>query len=168
MKRALGPYQGIRIRLRLLEEKDLPMTLAWRNKERCRKAFRTTDVIAPEHHRAWYDNHYREKENDFIFVIETPARPVGQIALYGTTSRDGELGRLMIGEDDALRKGYALEAVECVRDRVTKDLGLTEIYLQVRDDNKAAIRLYRRAGFIEDGWTVEPAGRFLWMIAEVP
>lgn len=167
MKRALGPYQGAKIRLRLLEEKDLPMTLSWRNKDRCRKAFRTTEVIVPEKHRLWYES-YQKKENDFVFVIESPARPVGQISLYGTTERDGELGRLMIGEDDALRKGYALDAVDMVLRRVAKDLSLAEVYLEVRDDNKPAIRLYKRAGFMEDGWTVEPAGRFLWMVADVP
>ena len=52
-KRIIAPLVNGRVRLRLLEEADLPMTLAWRNQDHIRKWFFHSDVITPEQHRRW-------------------------------------------------------------------------------------------------------------------
>ena len=68
-KRPIGPLTNGRVRLRLLEESDLPLTLAWRNDEKNRRWFFSTDVIAAEAHRQWFEQ-YRHRDDDFVFIVE--------------------------------------------------------------------------------------------------
>lgn len=173
MKRSIGPYEGRRVRLRSLEAADLPLTMLWRNKERCRTAFRSTDPITEEDHRLWFEG-YEQKEDDFVFVIESKHLPgrlsgvrIGQISLYHVTSQEAELGRMMIGDDSFLRKGCALEAVEILVQEAGPGLGLSEIYLEVRSQNAAAIALYQRAGFIHDGIVICDHGTFVRMAVDI-
>jgi len=159
VKIALGPLEGERVSLRLLTESDLPLTMAWRNKPRCRIAFRYAHLLSPAGHLAWFRS-YLDRDDDFVFVIEEKAsrRPVGQIALYriDRKERTAELGRLMIGEDAALGRGFALEAIG-LAGRAARSLCLGRLTLEVKTGNEAALRLYLKAGFVElgrrEGWS---------------
>lgn len=176
MKPSIGPYRGTRVRLRLLLAEDLPVTMLWRNKDRCRGAFRNTDPISDASHRLWFEG-YLVRENDFVFIIESlkvPGRTeglrIGQISLYDVNPRasEAELGRMMIGDDAFLRSGCALEAVNIVLGEIAPALGLSGVYLEVRKENDAAIALYRQAGFLEDGHFFESSGAFVRMSIDVP
>ncbi len=163
-KRYISPIENGRVRLRLLEQRDLPLTLAWRNQEQIRKWFFFSDIIAPEQHRAWFDL-YRTRNDDFVFVIEdvwSIYRPVGQVAVYGIDwqARRGEFGRLMIGEADARGKGFANEATRLITSMAFDMLGLNEVYLAVLNDNVSAIKTYLACGFEEigrDGTSIQMA-----------
>lgn len=150
-KRHVLPIESRRIRLRLLQERDLPLTLAWRNQDHVRKWFFHSDVIAPDQHRAWYER-YRDRDDDFVFVIEEVQahyQPVGQLALYNIDweEGEGEFGRLMIGEPDAAGKGLAREATTLLVDAALTDWGLRKVYLKVLADNAPALAVYRACGF---------------------
>jgi diamine N-acetyltransferase len=150
-KRQLGPIVEGRIRLRLLQQGDLPMTLRWRNQDEIRKWFLNSAVIAWEQHRQWYEQ-YQARDDDFVFVIETGEaswRPVGQVALYHVDGarREAEFGRLLIAEPSARGKGFAREALEGVVRLAFGPLGLEEVYLRVRAENDRAVSLYLKSGF---------------------
>ncbi len=154
-KRSIAPIEGRRVRLRLLEEADLPLTLAWRNQDHIRRWFLHPNVITWEQHRAWFDQ-YRDRDDDFVFVIEEMAslrRPVGQAALYRIDWAAGraEFGRLMIGEHTATGQGLAHEStallVDHALDGLGLGLGLHEIYLEVLADNQPALAIYTACGF---------------------
>lgn len=154
-KRALGPIEAGRIRLRLLEEADLPLTLAWRNQDHIRRWFLHSDVISPEQHRAWWLQ-YRERDDDFVFVIEETQslrRPVGQVSLYRIDwpSRSGEFGRLMIGDPEATGQGLAKEATARLLAEAATAWAVDRIRLEVRPDNLPAIAIYRQCGFTAKG-----------------
>lgn len=140
-----------RIRLRLLEEADLPMTLAWRNQDHIRQWFLHSDVITPQQHAAWYAG-YKDRDDDFVFVIEeteTLRRPVGQVALYRVDWSAGraEFGRLMIAADDARGLGLARLATTRLLAAAQDTFGLTDVYLSVLENNTAALRVYEACGF---------------------
>jgi RimJ/RimL family protein N-acetyltransferase len=151
MKRSIPPLVGGRVRLRLLEETDLPMTLAWRNHNDVRKWFFSSDIISPDHHRAWYEQ-YKDRDDDFVFVIEeteTLKRPVGQVSAYGIewTAARAKFGRLMIGDDDARGMGLArLATARLVEEALTR-WGLRELNLECFETNRAALRIYEACGF---------------------
>jgi len=152
-KRTIPPLVGDRVCLRLLEEVDLPRTLAWRNQAHIRRWFVHSDMIAPEQHRRWYDG-YRERDDDFVFVIEetqTLRKPVGQVSLYRIdwARRRAEYGRLMIGEADAAGRGLAHEATDVLLRYASTAWGMREIELEVFADNAAAIAIYTACGFRE-------------------
>jgi RimJ/RimL family protein N-acetyltransferase len=152
-KRFLSPIEKHRIRLRLLEESDLPMTLGWRNQDHIRKWFIQSEIILPEQHQEWF-RQYLERDNDYVFIIEETQRfrrAVGQISLYKINweKRQGEFGRLMIGEADARASGIAKEATYLLLRYAFRTLGLNKIELDVMSDNEPAIAIYRSYGFVE-------------------
>ena len=152
-KRQISPLVSGRVRLRLLEEADLPMTRAWRNQDHIRKWFFNSDLITPERHHAWW-RQYQDRDDDFVFIIEeteTLKRPVGQVALYNIdwASRRAEYGRLMIGEPDAQGQGLARLATSTIVDQALTPWGLEEVYLEVLAANLPALAIYRGCGFHE-------------------
>lgn len=150
VKRHIPPIVAEGVRLRLLREADLPLTLRWRNQDHIRRWFFHSEPIAPDQHHAWYER-YRERDDDFVFVIErpdAPPQPVGQVALYGIdwAARRGEYGRLMIGEPAAAKKGLARVATAALL-KAAFAWGLDEIYLEVLADNARALAVYHACGF---------------------
>lgn len=154
-KRIVQPIESNTVRLRLLEEADLEMTLGWRNQDEVRKWFYTSSVLTFEQHRNWVMNSYMPRDNDFIFVIESKIHgwPVGQISIYDIDfeKRRGEYGRVMIGEAAASGKGLAREATRLILEFAFEVLGLDEVYLSVFASNERAIALYKACGFSVDG-----------------
>ncbi len=154
-KPVVQPIESGTVRLRLLEEADLEMTLGWRNQDEVRKWFYTSHVLTLEQHRNWVMNSYMPRDNDFIFVIESKMDgiPVGQISLYDIDfgKRRGEYGRLMIGNPAGSRKGFAREATRLILGFAFETLGLDEVYLSVIANNERAIALYKACGFSVDG-----------------
>ncbi len=154
-KPAFPPVMSETVRLRLLEERDLEMTLGWRNQENIRKWFLTNSPLSFNHHHAWFLK-YQALNDDFVFVIESLPHgglPVGQIALYRVDreERRAEYGRLMIGNPIALRQGIAREATRLVLRFAFETLSLREVVLFVLLENDAARRLYESVGFRPDG-----------------
>lgn len=152
-KRFIPLVENDKVALRLLEERDLPLTLSWRNQDNIRRWFFTTDVIPFEKHLAWF-HRYQALDNDFVFLIlakELNLKPVGQISLYAIDweSLVGEYGRLMIGESEARGKGLARSASLLLLHIGFDILGLKEITLEVKADNLPAVSIYRSIGFEE-------------------
>lgn len=150
-KRHIAPLVNGRVRLRLLEEADLPMTLAWRNQDHIRQWFFHSDVITEDQHRSWYAK-YKDRDNDFVFVIEeteTLNRPVGQVSLYDIdwAAGRGEFGRLMIGAAEARGLGLARLATARLVDEALTAWGLREVHLECIDTNLPALAVYRACGF---------------------
>jgi diamine N-acetyltransferase len=142
-----------RIRLRLLEESDLPMTLRWRNQDHIRKWFVHSEVISAEQHQEWFKQ-YLERDNDYVFIIEETRnfhKPVGQISLYNIDwkQRRADYGRLLIGEPNAQGKGIAKKANYLLLHYAFAILGLNKVELEVFTDNEPAIAIYRGCRFRE-------------------
>ncbi|MEX2269867.1 MAG: GNAT family N-acetyltransferase [Vicinamibacterales bacterium] len=153
MKPAVAPLARGELRLRLLEESDLPLTREWRNREDVRHWFFSSDIVTEQQHRAWYER-YRDKASDLVFIVEETRRlrrPVGQVSLYHLDARDrsAEFGRLMIGDPAARGSGFGRGATELALDVAFGPLGLREVYLEVVPNNARAIDIYRACGFAE-------------------
>lgn len=140
-----------RLRLRQLECSDLELVLLWRNDPEIRKWFFNGGTVSWEQHRSWYAR-YLENETDIAFMAEDVSdlhEPVGVAALYriDAARRTAEFGRLMIGNARAKGKGFGLEVVNAICGFGFGQAGLEEIYLEVFQNNAAAIKIYEKAGF---------------------
>ena len=152
--------EGTRIYLTPLTVFDLTKTLEWRTKDRIKNSFFDEDLSFEKHLNWYYDeyNHPKHDEDDFVFIILDDHTPVGQIAIYNIDyeKKSAEFGRLMLGEDKYLRKGYATLASKELLKFSFNILGLDHIYLSVKKDNTKAINLYEKLGFKTnykaDGW----------------
>ncbi len=152
--------------LRLLEERDLELTRAWRNRDEIREWFVSAEQIAAQQHRAWFDT-YLQKSDDFVFVIEETRvlrRPIGQASLYHVDFGAGraEFGRLMIGDPAARGRGFGAVATKGLVAMALDQWRLREVYLEVKAANHRAIGIYEECGFT----TVGVNGEMLLMRAQ--
>lgn len=150
-KANIAPIGRDLVRLRLMEEKDLPITLQWRNQDSIRQWFFHPEKITETEHYDWFEG-YTARDDDLMFIIEeikNRNRPVGTGALYHIDwqANRAEFGRLMIGEPGASRKGYAYQAVQIILHIAFLSLDLKEVYLEVFTNNKRAISIYEKIGF---------------------
>ena len=150
-KRHVAPLVSGPVRLRLVEKADLPMTLFWRNQDHIRKWFLSKDVISEGQHLAWYER-YKDRDDDFVFIIEETEsfrRPIGQVSAYAIDCHAGQakVGRLLIGDPEAVGCGFAKAAVARLVDETFASWGLRELSLECFVDNAAARAVYEACGF---------------------
>lgn len=149
MKRAIHPISDELVTLRLLAEGDLPTTLAWRNNDEARKWFINSDKIELSNHLKWFGS-YKEKTNDFVFVVEANGSLVGQCAVYGIdgTTQKAEVGRFLVAPEHA-GKGYIKHGCQLLIQICWEHLSLEKLFLEVFESNSRAINLYEKLGFRE-------------------
>ncbi|MEI6737846.1 MAG: GNAT family N-acetyltransferase [Pseudomonadota bacterium] len=150
MKTADANIDGEQVRLRLLAEDDLALTLAWRNRDGVRRWFRQSAMIDIEAHRAWFREH-QLGDDALMFIVEEVAtgEAVGQVSIYSIDRETGEaeVGRF-IAAPNASGKGYIRAAIIALTKFAFDALSLERVYLEVFASNERAIRLYASVGFI--------------------
>lgn len=139
-----APIQVGRLGLRLLEERDLATTLAWRNQERVLKMLVNTSPLTLAEHQSWFLSYQRTR--DLVLIIEEHGQPVGQVSVYNL-DEEPTFGRLIIGSQSAVGSGIAMAASFLALSYVFDVLRCKHIVLSVRKDNSAAIAIYQRCGF---------------------
>jgi len=150
MKRAIQPFENGVVRLRLITEADLEMTLGWRNRDDVRIWFKNSQIIAWDQHLAWYSS-YSNRDDDFVFIVEAQGQPVGQASVYGIdwAGAVAEVGRF-VAAPEARGRGYIGLACAGLLRCCAEALNLKSVYLEVKEDNDRAIRIYARNGFCEE------------------
>lgn len=149
-KRSVAPIHSERLRLRLLEDRDLPTTLAWRNQDHVRRWFFDDRAIGADDHRRWFLD-YQLRDDDFVFIAEDAtesSRPIGQVSVYRVDGARGiaEVGRLLFA-DDSRSRGFATEATAAVLRWAFATWRLERIVAEVYSDNAPSLRLFSRCGF---------------------
>ena len=149
-KRSVAPIDSERLRLRLLEDRDLATTLAWRNQDHVRRWFFDDREIDADDHRRWFFD-YQQRDDDFVFIAEDAAdasRLIGQVSVYrvDATRRTAEVGRLLI-DDDCRSHGFATEATAAVLRWAFATWRLDRVVAEVYSDNAPSLRLFARCGF---------------------
>jgi RimJ/RimL family protein N-acetyltransferase len=146
---------GERVRLRGVRDDDLPALAKW-EMDPGRMATLSDWVIPPSEAAAkeqiakWSAN----EKDDVGFAIETLDDPpvlVGNVHLWGARPKDRcatlaiALGREYIGQ------GLGTDAVRVMVGYGFREMGLHRIQLSVALYNHGAIRVYEKAGFVEEG-----------------
>jgi RimJ/RimL family protein N-acetyltransferase len=146
---------GERVRLRGVRDDDLPVLAKW-EMDPGRMATLSNWVIPPSETAAkgrlanWSAN----EKDDAGFAIETlddPSVLVGSIHMWGARPKDRcatlaiALGREYIGQ------GYGTDAVRVMVGYGFREMGLHRVQLTVAPYNPGAIRVYEKAGFVEEG-----------------
>lgn len=144
---------GAAVRLRPLAREDLQSTLAWRNAPESLRWFKTAQPLQWESHLAWYENYRAGTGDDCMYFVETLAgEGVGQSSIYNVDAamRQAEVGRFL--SDPAVRgRGLFREALLLTLEVAFREMALDKVYLEVRQDNERAIRLYESVGFHRSG-----------------
>jgi len=144
-----------KIRLRALTLSDIENTLKWHNQEDISYFYSGHPFpVNIEFEKKWYEKILTSNFPVTVFGIEYIKNQI----LIGITvlkdinliNRTAEFA-IFIGDNEYRKKGLSSEAsLETLRFGFF-NLGLNRISLKVLEENKAAIKLYNRIGFINEG-----------------
>jgi ribosomal-protein-alanine N-acetyltransferase len=99
--------------------------------------------------REWYEKELERPEVCFVYVLRVPEQPVAAFCAFWLVADQAHINNLAVlpelrgrGLGTELLRGVIAEAAH---------LGAAVLTLEVRESNKAAIQLYRAAGFVQAG-----------------
>jgi RimJ/RimL family protein N-acetyltransferase len=134
--------------LKGMASSDARLMSEWRNANKT--AFFTWIDSTEESTRNWLTQKYALDSQDIIFMIETAGHvPLGHVALYNF-SKDGsvcEFGRVLRGPGIGSNGGMTLGSLDLLL-WATMELHISKFFIEVFHDNKKAISLYERLGFV--------------------
>lgn len=168
--RAAGIY------LRLMEEADTDLIIAWRNREDVRRNFIYREPFTRQGHENWVNTMIRPGRAVQIIIVDSADdTPLGSVYI-----RDIDRGNLkaeygiFIGVPQARGRGIGTAAARLMLRYCFEEEGLHRIYLRALAGNRQAIRSYEKAGFVREGCLREDVcidGEFydiVWMAAIRP
>ncbi len=144
---------GRRIKLRAIEEQDLPLLVRWRTEARAYEHFYEYEPLSIRQQQAWYERQLGDGSQK-NFVISLPdGKAVGTASLVNIDlrNRKAEYGRLLIGDEDAKGVGYGVDAELLVLQYAFHHLGLNRLYSEVLAANTSVLELHKSLGFREEG-----------------
>lgn len=134
------------IKLRKVELEDWRLFLKWwRDKELIRLTSGITETS--DHVLFGYFQKMMKSSKDYNFIILHGKIPIGHIALSHKDDDTSEV-HIVIGEEKYRGKGLGTESIKQVINFAFTELAYKRIILEVRPDNKSAIRAYEKSGFI--------------------
>lgn len=142
--------RGEKTSLRYIGPNDLEQMVHWRNKNKGWFVYQGDVNI--EGQKKWYEK-YLKADDDKMFAIIIPGRAIGVLGFNDIDLEKGqaEFGRIFIGEEDCLHKGYATDALKALLKYAFEEMGLKMVFLEVFTYNDRAIGLYEKCGFKEVG-----------------
>jgi RimJ/RimL family protein N-acetyltransferase len=150
-----GILEGQRVRLRALEDDDLPDLVRWWRDPEWAVLQQLTVRPRPagdvsEQFRKWSADELTAGVG-FCVTDRTSGRLLGHVALYGATllTRAATL-TVMIGSEH-VGSGYGTDAVRTLVGYGFREMGVNRIELRVFAFNARARASYRRVGFVEEG-----------------
>ena len=137
--------------IRPLRESDAYISYRWRNDK---DVFALTTVvynndITLEMELNWIMR-VISNSNEHRCAIEVDGHYVGNIYLTGIDSKLAEY-HIFIGDKSYWGRGVATEASKQILEYAFETLKLSKVYLEVRTENKNAIHLYNKLGFVKVG-----------------
>lgn len=145
--------EGERVRLRPMEPGDTDDVIRMRSDPAILSRLFSDEPPTPEGHLRWLQRIQEQGDRqEFIILERATDRMIGTIGLSNIEPQHhrAEYG-ILIGERDARGKGFALDASRLLLDYGFNKLGLHRVYLHVFADNEAAIGLYKKLGFQQEG-----------------
>ncbi len=142
------------VRLRAVEESDLPLLVRWMNDPDVRYWLHRSDrpdaSVETVRSRFGLTN---EVFPNLVWMIDTlEARPIGHVGLLQVDPhhKRAELA-IAIGERECWSRGYGTDAIRALLRHAFEEMGLRRIDLYTDADNARGIRCYEKCGFVREG-----------------
>lgn len=145
---------GKNIYLRPLTLEDTDLLVDWRNKERVLSNFFRQVKITKEGHENWFHKMVDSGEViEFVIYQKEKDCPIGCVYLQNIEWENNKAEEgVFIGEESALGKGYAKEAIQLILDYGFKEKGLHKIVARVLPENNASRYVHEAAGYKEEAY----------------
>jgi UDP-4-amino-4,6-dideoxy-N-acetyl-beta-L-altrosamine N-acetyltransferase len=145
--------QGRRIRLRAIDEADLPLIVQWRNEPEVYEYFYEYEPLSIRQEKAWYEKQLGNgSERNFIISLHD-GKAVGMVSLVriDTRNRRAEYGRLLVGDKESKGAGFGVDAEVLVLQYAFDHLNLNRLYCEVLTSNTSVVEMHKSLGFREEG-----------------
>lgn len=109
--------------------------------------------VAELSHESWFSRIVNNKDNViFGIVLNEADKLIGSCQLHSIhpVHRSAEL-QIRIGEVSERGKGYGTDAVRLLQQFAFEDLNLHRVFLTVKANNIAALKIYEKCGFKHEG-----------------
>ena len=146
-------YSGKNIYLAPISKDDLEIMFEWINNKELVHFNNPYRPIVFESHIRWYESIIQNRDVViFAIKLKSSNKLIGtcQLVDIDLLSQIAEL-QIRVGEQEEQSKGYGTEAIKLLLEFGWRDLNLRKIYLYVFFDNKRAISVYKKLGFIKEG-----------------
>jgi RimJ/RimL family protein N-acetyltransferase len=146
---------GERVRLRSIEQEDLPTFVRWFNDPEVRQYLMMYEPMSMAKEERWFEE-MLERKNDFVFAIEAQIGeqwvPIGNVGLHRIDwkNRTAVFG-IALGEKAYWGQGFGTDATRTMLRFAFEELNLHRVELEVFDFNSRAMRSYEKAGFRHEG-----------------
>ena len=148
---ATPAFEGERVRLRVMDQSHATKLYAGWLKDPEVNRFLATKGATVEELQTYIDA--KNKQSDALFFgifLKSDGAHIGTVKLEPIElEKKRATIAVMIGEKDCWGKGYAGEAMKILMDWCFGELGCEEVNLGVVAKNEAAIRAYKKLGFVE-------------------
>lgn len=130
-----------------LAEEDLEFARNIRNQNK--DFFLTSMEITRDGQKKWFQA-YSKNINDFMFILSKGSKKIGVGAIYDIDERKkvAQIGRFVI-DSNYRGLGYGEILLEKIEYIAANRFGLKKLYLQVLEDNRKAVKLYKEGKFLK-------------------
>jgi UDP-4-amino-4,6-dideoxy-N-acetyl-beta-L-altrosamine N-acetyltransferase len=142
-------YKGVVIRP--IEERDLPRMVRLRSDPQVWRHLGNVEMVNREQQLEWYRSLRRDSSRRY-YTLFTPRIPF--LGIVRTDEIDRVNRSVRIGGDIAPRyqgRGYGSLMFDLLKKYEFDYLNMNRLWLLVLKTNTVALRLYRKAGFVEEG-----------------
>lgn len=138
------------IRLRAIEESDLPQLRDWRNDDRLRFTFREYRLLSLVNQKDWLDHISRSREVE-MFGIEVDGTLVGVCGLcyINWVYRTAEASIYVV--PDLQLPTAAAEVLHLLRQKAFKEFNLHRLWAEAYEFDTVKIALLEQSGFVLEG-----------------
>jgi len=147
---------GQRIRLRAIDESDLPLFAEWLNDPEVLHGLTMYQPFSLTEEEQWFESILKSPAEQHPLVIDIRAGenwiPVGNVGFSSLDwrIRSAEVG-IVIGDKKYWNQGYGTEAMRLILRHGFSTLNLNRIMLRVYANNPRAQRTYEKVGFVLEG-----------------
>ncbi len=148
-------YEG-RIRIRSVEESDLPLFMEWINDPEVIEGLRVFLPMSMWEEKEWFAALAKRPPAERPLCVEIPEaegwRLIGNASFFNTDpiAHAAEIG-IMIGDKSVWGQGYGTEMMRFLLKHGFENLNLNRIQLYVYEKNERAIHVYEKVGFVHEG-----------------
>jgi len=147
--------------LRALEAEDIEKTHAWHNDRDLYESLgRNFKPVSRSAEKAWLEDCicYRTEQLCLAICLKETHEHIGNIYLRNIewTARHGEMN-ILIGSAQHRGQGLGASALKQLISLAFGEMNLNRIYLHVLKTNEAAIKMYEKTGFRQEGCLVQHA-----------
>ena len=144
---------GDLVTMKGMDERDFDKIIAWRNDPEINRYLNQPYNLTYEMQEKWYNEKYSTSDDILlIFVEKASCKKFGTVGAYDFQQKQNRVvtGRLIIGEREFRRSPELLEGMLLFYDFLFYEKNNRKLYCHVVEENKPAMSLNRRFGFVEN------------------